>query len=111
MRLFNRSKKDQAETTTPEIKAEEITPSDRETAYVQPQSKVGDDKVTEKKADGDEEEEEDDETRYPKAMKLTLITIALCLAVFCMALDNTIIATAIPRITDEFHAIDDVSLV
>jgi hypothetical protein len=42
-------------------------------------------------------------------MKLTLVTIALCLAVFCMALDNTIIATAIPRITDEFHAINDVS--
>ena len=41
-------------------------------------------------------------------MKLALITIALCLSVFCMALDNTIISTAIPRITDEFKAIDDV---
>ncbi|KAK4546220.1 hypothetical protein LTR36_002357 [Oleoguttula mirabilis] len=57
----------------------------------------------------DEEElEEEDGIEYPKAMKLTLITIALCLSVFCMALDNTIISTAIPRITDEFHAIDDV---
>ncbi|CAJ0547355.1 Ff.00g041090.m01.CDS01 [Fusarium sp. VM40] len=39
--------------------------------------------------------------------KLALVMIGLCLAVFCMALDNTIIATAIPRITDEFRALDD----
>jgi EmrB/QacA subfamily drug resistance transporter len=38
-----------------------------------------------------------------------LITIALCLAVFCIALDNTIIATAIPKITDHFKAIDDIA--
>ncbi|KAM3064652.1 hypothetical protein ACMFMG_011965 [Clarireedia jacksonii] len=37
-----------------------------------------------------------------------IINIASCLAVLCVALDNTIIATAIPRITDEFHALDDV---
>ncbi|KAK3631965.1 MFS sugar transporter [Elasticomyces elasticus] len=54
------------------------------------------------------ENPEDDGIVYPKAMQLTLITIALCLSVFCMALDNTIISTAIPRITDEFKAIDDV---
>ena len=30
------------------------------------------------------------------------------LAVFCVALDNTIIAVAIPRITDEFHDLNDV---
>ncbi|KAF2499315.1 MFS general substrate transporter, partial [Lophium mytilinum] len=37
-----------------------------------------------------------------------MITVALCLSVFCMALDNTIIATAIPRITDQFKALNDV---
>ena len=56
----------------------------------------------------DEEQENEDDIEYPKAMKLTLITIALCLSVFCMALDNTIISTAIPKITDEFKAINDV---
>jgi type IV secretory pathway VirB10-like protein len=128
MRLFNRSKEDKADTTTPEVKTEENTPSDSETPSVADnekkelettqevgdapsQSKAEDENVAEKKADTGEEEEEDDETRYPKAMKLTLVTVALCLAVFCMALDNTIIATAIPRITDEFHAINDVSTV
>ncbi|KAF1971467.1 MFS general substrate transporter [Bimuria novae-zelandiae CBS 107.79] len=48
------------------------------------------------------------EHEYPKAWRLAVITIALCLSVFCMALDNTIIATAIPRITDQFKALNDV---
>ncbi|RKK75152.1 Efflux pump roqT [Fusarium oxysporum] len=46
-------------------------------------------------------------TKCLSGWKLTLVMIGLCSAVFCMALDNTIIATAIPRITDEFHALDD----
>ncbi|KAK3631642.1 MFS sugar transporter [Elasticomyces elasticus] len=45
---------------------------------------------------------------YPKATELILITFALCLSVFCVALDNTIIATAIPRITDQFNSINDI---
>ncbi|KAJ7165601.1 putative efflux pump antibiotic resistance protein [Mycena crocata] len=45
---------------------------------------------------------------YPHGLKLGLITLALCLAVFVVALDNTIIATAIPKITDQFQSLDDV---
>jgi len=45
---------------------------------------------------------------YPTGLKLNLISLALCLSVFLMALDNTIIATAIPKITDQFHSLDDV---
>ena len=45
---------------------------------------------------------------YPTGIKLALITIALCLSVFLMALDNTIIATAIPSITNQFHSLPDV---
>ncbi|KAK5000659.1 hypothetical protein LTR66_000506 [Elasticomyces elasticus] len=45
---------------------------------------------------------------YPTGMKLGLITLALCLSVFLVALDNTIVATAIPRITDEFNSLADV---
>ena len=45
---------------------------------------------------------------YPKGLKLAIIMLALELAVLCVALDNTIIATAIPKITDNFHALDDV---
>ncbi|KAF2742530.1 MFS general substrate transporter [Sporormia fimetaria CBS 119925] len=45
---------------------------------------------------------------YPSSWNLAVILIALCLTTFCVALDNTIIATAIPSITDEFHSLEDV---
>ncbi|KAI5268918.1 MFS transporter [Aureobasidium subglaciale] len=60
-------------------------------------------------SDGSQKDEEDQEVEYPTTIKLVLITIALCLTVFCIALDNTIIATAIPKITDHFKAIDDIA--
>lgn len=37
-----------------------------------------------------------------------VIFIALILAIFCVALDNTIIVTAIPRITDDYRTLNDV---
>ncbi|KAJ5419113.1 uncharacterized protein N7487_002663 [Penicillium crustosum] len=60
---------------------------------------------------------------HAKGLKLALIALALCLGVFLVALgmfifslsfkpsevgDNCIIATAIPKITDQFHSLDDV---
>ena len=45
---------------------------------------------------------------YPHGFKLTLIVTALVLSIFLFALDMTIVATAIPRITDEFHSLNDV---
>lgn len=45
---------------------------------------------------------------YPTGARLNLVSLALCLSVFLMALDNTIIATAIPHITDQFHSLPDV---
>ncbi|KAI1614547.1 DNA repair protein RAD50 [Exophiala viscosa] len=50
----------------------------------------------------------DEEAQYPHGIKLALITLALCLSVFLVALDNTIIATAIPKITDHFNSLGDV---
>ena len=49
-----------------------------------------------------------EEPEYPTGAKLGIIVASLCLSVFLMALDNTIIATAIPKITDHFKALDDV---
>lgn len=49
-----------------------------------------------------------DEPDYPSGAKLGIIVASLCLSVFLMALDNTIIATAIPKITDHFQSINDV---
>ncbi|KAF2141776.1 uncharacterized protein K452DRAFT_308840 [Aplosporella prunicola CBS 121167] len=45
---------------------------------------------------------------YPRGMKLFFILIAVILSIFLVALDMTIVATAIPRITDEFKSLDQV---
>ncbi|KAJ4150429.1 hypothetical protein LMH87_011179 [Akanthomyces muscarius] len=45
---------------------------------------------------------------YPKGLKLFLLTIAICLTIFLISLDFSIIATAIPAITSEFHSLNDV---
>ena len=54
------------------------------------------------------EADPNDETEYPGGLKLALITIGLALATFVIALDNTIIATAIPQITTVFNSLNDV---
>ncbi|ATY65677.1 efflux pump antibiotic resistance [Cordyceps militaris] len=46
---------------------------------------------------------------YPQGLTLFFLTLALGLGMFMMALDNTIVATAIPKITDEFHGLSDVA--
>jgi MFS family permease len=50
----------------------------------------------------------DDDSQYPGKIKLLVIISSLNLAMFLVGLDNTIISTAIPKITDRFHALDDV---
>ena len=45
---------------------------------------------------------------YPHAFKLAVIVVALVLSIFLVALDMTIVATAIPHITDEFHSLNQV---
>ncbi|KAG8525237.1 uncharacterized protein KY384_008881 [Bacidia gigantensis] len=50
----------------------------------------------------------DEEPTYPSTRKLIPIIISLYLAFFLVALDRTIIATAIPVITDRFHSLGDV---
>ncbi|KAK3389799.1 major facilitator superfamily domain-containing protein [Podospora didyma] len=46
--------------------------------------------------------------RYPEGVRLGLIIASLAAAIFLCALDETIIATAIPRITDDFKPINDI---
>ncbi|KAK7961963.1 Bcmfs1 [Apiospora aurea] len=57
---------------------------------------------------GIEPAKNDDNIEYPSGIKLGLIILALCLSVFLIALDNAIIATAIPKISDEFNSLPDV---
>jgi hypothetical protein len=51
---------------------------------------------------------DDEDIEYPHGLKLGVVLAALCLAVFLVALDQTIISTAIPRITDHFNSIQDI---
>lgn len=44
----------------------------------------------------------------PSQWKFAALFFGLCLAVLCQALDNTILATAIPKITDEFNSLSDI---
>ena len=50
----------------------------------------------------------EEEMEYPHGIKLGIILAALCLSVFLVALDQTIISTAIPKITDQFKSIQDI---
>jgi MFS family permease len=50
----------------------------------------------------------EDDSHYPGKIKLFAIILSLNLAMFLVGLDNTIISTAIPKITDRFHALEDV---
>jgi len=49
-----------------------------------------------------------DDLYKPKTLKFWLIMISNFLALFLVALDRTIISTAIPRITDEFKSLGDI---
>ena len=50
----------------------------------------------------------DNQAHLPHGIHLVVIFASLVLSILLVALDFTIIATAIPRITDEFHSLDQV---
>ncbi|KAI0161037.1 major facilitator superfamily domain-containing protein [Hypoxylon sp. FL1284] len=52
--------------------------------------------------------EEDPENQYVTGYKLIPIVVALVFASFLMLLDTSIVSTAIPAISDEFHSLEDV---
>ncbi|KAJ7229759.1 major facilitator superfamily domain-containing protein [Mycena haematopus] len=68
------------------------------------------------KEDDDSDPDEDDgqdqrttlEDNYLSGVRLVVLMFALGLSVFLVALDNTIIDTAVPKITDEFNSLKDV---
>ncbi|KAG5984272.1 hypothetical protein E4U55_005430 [Claviceps digitariae] len=53
-------------------------------------------------------DDSDDNPSYPHGMKLVLILCGLCLGVFLVALDQTIIAPALAAITNEFQSVKDI---
>ncbi|KAK2767550.1 hypothetical protein FQN54_003708 [Arachnomyces sp. PD_36] len=63
---------------------------------------------------GDTEESADDrldhiaEDEFPSMIRLMAILVALVFSMFLASLDLTIISTAIPKITNQFHSLEDV---
>lgn len=49
------------------------------------------------------EENKEQLTAFPRGVRLVVILIALCLVNLLVSIDQSIVSTAIPRITDEFH--------
>jgi hypothetical protein len=94
---FDDPKKEEAETT-------EVT--EQANMDSQPTALKEQTAATEKETQAKLDSEED--MQYPHGLKLVVILTALCLAVFLVALDQTIIATAIPKITDHFNSIKDI---
>ena len=47
-------------------------------------------------------------TEYPSGLRLVLILAAAAFSIFLVALDTTIVSTAIPKITDEFKSVNDI---
>ncbi|KAF2189830.1 MFS general substrate transporter, partial [Zopfia rhizophila CBS 207.26] len=45
---------------------------------------------------------------YPRPAKVAIIMSSLYIAIFLVALDRTILGTAIPQITNQFHSIGDI---
>ncbi|KAH0527007.1 hypothetical protein TsFJ059_002051 [Trichoderma semiorbis] len=50
-----------------------------------------------------------DNSEYPTGSRLVAIITALALAIFLVSLDLTIVATAIPKITDQFNGLSDIA--
>jgi hypothetical protein len=50
----------------------------------------------------------DNDLFKPKSFRFWLTLLCNFLALFLVALDRTILATAVPRISDEFHALGDI---
>ncbi|KAM5354227.1 hypothetical protein ACJ41O_000877 [Fusarium nematophilum] len=64
-----------------------------------------DEDITDGTVDGGDDLNEDE---YPSGIKMFFIVTALVLSVFLFSLDLTIVATAIPKITEEFKGLDKV---
>jgi EmrB/QacA subfamily drug resistance transporter len=53
-------------------------------------------------------EEDGEAGQYPGPAKVAIIMFSLYISMFLVALDRTIIGTAIPKITNQFHSIEDI---
>ncbi|OAA63636.1 Major facilitator superfamily domain, general substrate transporter [Niveomyces insectorum RCEF 264] len=95
-----------------ENKSARIAPSETSTEVAADTGIVDDTADTKAQDDNEktaEDSAEEPAPEYPTGGRLVLITAAVAMAVFLAALDQTIVGTAIPKITDEFKGLDKVS--
>ncbi|KAL8787632.1 MAG: hypothetical protein Q9195_007678 [Heterodermia aff. obscurata] len=100
-----------ASTQSTELKENAIEQDDSKEDIAAPGEKTGnEDTVKEKEGETADNtvDDQNDESKYPGGGTLALLTFGLCMATFVVALDNTIIATAIPKITTVFDSLNDV---
>jgi fucose permease len=97
-------------TANPAIQSEPTAAADPENAVQSEKHEELNRTVTAATTSSDQAGEpgEDDESKYATGLPLHLLTLGLVLSTFVVALDNTIIATAIPKITTVFNSLDDV---
>ncbi|KAF5529136.1 major facilitator (MFS1) transporter [Fusarium mexicanum] len=68
--------------------------------------------IGDENANRDEEKagmEEEKSVEYPKGLEMFFIMLALVLSITLCSLDQTIVATAVPKITDQFGRLQDIS--
>ncbi|KAF1349677.1 MFS gliotoxin efflux transporter glia [Delphinella strobiligena] len=61
------------------------------------------------RSDPEVQDHNNDAISYPSTAKLVVILFAAALGIFLVSLDATIVSTAIPHITSEFHSLDDIA--
>jgi MFS transporter, DHA2 family, glioxin efflux transporter len=99
--------------------SQNLAPKDISSTASSGPGSIQDDRLTDSQPIEDEKLEEEQEKRemsvetaedqYPSAANLIFIVVAAALSMFLVALDMTIVATAIPKITDDFHSLDQVA--
>ncbi|KAJ5579705.1 Major facilitator superfamily domain general substrate transporter [Penicillium hispanicum] len=87
------------------VEAHEPEKTSESEKSLEPEQIIGND--TKVSSEGSSEEVSKDE--YPHGLTLWLLVGSVMLAIFLIALDQTIVGTAIPKITDEFHGLSQVS--
>lgn len=73
-------------------KREDVAPVTAETETQQPTSEKAVHEISDEPTKQPAVDDEDDNIEYPSSWRLALITVALCLSVFCMALVRTLSA-------------------
>lgn len=67
-----------------------------------------DEEVIDEKANASTTAADDEATNYPGPLALGLLMVGISAACFIVAIDRTIVSTAIPQITDRFNSPEDV---